>query len=123
MLMCAAGLVGYLPAAYGDVVVVASGSFTGSALLFAALLLLCGLVVLAVPSLSSLFGLLGMALSTVALLGALGGLLLGTLVGGLGGLLAFAWQPPAETGPETGASAAGRVGQFSWEDDGREEES
>jgi hypothetical protein len=105
-LLLAALLVGWLPSAYSSFVIVATGSFTTSALLFAAVLLVCGVVVLTVPSLSTLFGFLGMVISTLALLGALGGFLIGTVIGCLGGLLSFAWSPPSavtETGPaETG---------------------
>ncbi|MFB6164646.1 MAG: DUF6114 domain-containing protein [Haloarculaceae archaeon] len=118
LLVVAALLIGYLPAEYGRFLLFATGSFTGTALLFASLILGCGLLSLAVPRLASLLGLLGMLLSTVALLGALGGFVVGTVVGGVGGLLCFAWTPPEDavgTDAGPGDDTEGRVGRFSWE--------
>lgn len=107
LLLVAAVLTGYLPWRYERLVVIAAGSFTGPALVIALCLAACGLVVLAAPSVAGLFGLLGMALSAVAIVGALGGFLVGTLLGGLGGLLCFAWTPPASeaAGDGEGGSA------------------
>ena len=105
LLVLSAVFTGYLPAAYDRFVFVPTGRFTTSAVLFAVVLLLCGVTVMTFPSVSGLFGILGMLVSTLALLGALGGFLLGTVLGGLGGVLSFAWQPPDEER------------RFSWEDD------
>jgi len=96
LLVLSSLLTGYLPAAYDSFVFVPTGSFTTSAVLFAVLLLLCGVTVLTFPSVSGLFGFLGMLLSSLALLGALGGFVVGTVTGGLGGVLAFAWKPPGD---------------------------
>ncbi|MFB6178744.1 MAG: DUF6114 domain-containing protein [Halorientalis sp.] len=111
LLILSAVFTGYLPAVYDRFLIFPAGSFTTTALLFALLLLLCGVTVLTFPSVSGLFGFLGMLVSTLALLGALGGFLIGSILGGLGGVLSFAWKPPEQDG------------RFSWEgdDDGDEE--
>lgn len=94
-LLVAGVLTGYLPSAYGSFVAIATGSFTGPAVLFGVAFVVCGVVALGAPSLSQLFGLLGMFLSALAVLGALGGFLVGSLLGGFGGLLTFAWTRPS----------------------------
>lgn len=112
LLVIAGLLTVYLPITYDHLLVIATGSFTGSALLFGALVLLCGLTVLTIPRLSTVFGLLGVLLSVVAIFGALGGFLIGSLLGGLGGVLSFAWRAPTgetdggerTTEPDTRAS-------------------
>lgn len=60
-------------------------------------LLLCGVVLLRFPALHALAGIAATALSVLALLTTnLGGLLLGTGCGILGGCLAFSWAPPPQ---------------------------
>jgi hypothetical protein len=105
LLVLSALFTGYLPAAYDRFLFFPTGSFTTTAVLFAVLLLLCGVTVLTFPAASGLVGFLGILFSTLALLGALGGFLVGTVLGGLGGVLSFAWKPPDEER------------RFSWEDD------
>ncbi|WP_336000915.1 DUF6114 domain-containing protein [Halorientalis halophila] len=96
-----------LPVVFERFLLFTMGSFTGSALLFGASLVVCGLLVLTVPSLSSVLGGLGIVLATVSLFGALGGLVIGSVLGGLGGVLAFAWTGDSERGAE----GEGRDGQ------------
>lgn len=97
LLIVAGFLTAYLPAVYDEFLLFAAGSFTGSALLFGGSLVVCGLLVFAVPSLSSVLGGLGILVATVSLFGALGGFLVGSVLGGLGGILAFAWTRPDES--------------------------
>jgi hypothetical protein len=85
---------GFLPVVAAGALPFAVGSFTGSALLFAVLLVLCGLSALTFPRLASVVGLSGMLVSVLSVFGALGGYLVGSFFGGVGGLLAFAWRPP-----------------------------
>lgn len=67
-------------------------------------LLACGLVLLRLPALHAITGVVATALSVLALLTCdVGGLLLGTVSGILGGCLAFSWTPPPSSGAETSA--------------------
>jgi len=94
-LLLLAGLaMGFIPVVAAGLLPFAVGSFTGSALLFAALLLVCGLSALTFPRVSSVVGIAGMLVSVLSVFGALGGYLVGSFLGGVGGLLAFAWRPP-----------------------------
>jgi len=109
-LLLLAGLsMGLMPVFAADARPFAVGSFTGSALLFAVLLVFCGLSALTFPRLASVVGLSGMLVSVLSVFGALGGYLVGSFFGGVGGLLAFAWRPPtvAEIKAEYGTVADG----------------
>jgi hypothetical protein len=97
LLLVAGLLTAYLPAAYDEFLLFTAGSFTAPALLFGGSLALCGVLVFAVPSLSSVFGGLGILVATVSLFGALGGFGIGSVLGGIGGVLAFAWTAPDES--------------------------
>ncbi|WP_299265144.1 DUF6114 domain-containing protein [Halorientalis sp.] len=94
LLIVAGFLTAFLPAVYDEFLLFVAGSFTGSAILFGGSLVVCGLLVLAVPSLSSVLGGLGILLATLSLFGALGGFVIGSVLGGIGGILAFAWTAP-----------------------------
>jgi hypothetical protein len=94
-LLLLAGLaMAFMPLVAAGALPFAVGSFTGSAVLFAVLLVLCGLSALTFPRLSSVVGLSGMLVSVLSVFGALGGYLVGSFFGGVGGLLTFAWRPP-----------------------------
>ena len=68
-------------------------------LIFAIFVVLCGLFALAKPQLAEFFGAAGMLISIISIFGALGGFVVGTLLGILGGSLCVAW-----VGPEAEAS-------------------
>jgi hypothetical protein len=104
-------IIGYVPLQFGRQLLVTGGSFASIGLVFAALVFFCGICALIFPRLSSLLGLLGMVLSTLSLFGALGGLLVGMVVGGIGGLLCFAWEPPEDLWRERVAESS----RFIWE--------
>jgi hypothetical protein len=94
-LLLLAGLaMAFIPLVAAGTLPFAVGSFTGSAVLFALLLVVCGLSALTFPRLSSVVGLSGMLVSVLSVFGALGGYLVGSFFGGVGGLLTFAWRPP-----------------------------
>jgi hypothetical protein len=94
LLIVGAALIAILPLQFEQLLIFTAGAFTTKGVLFAILLLLCGLSALLFPELSSVIGGLGMLLSTLSLFGALGGFVVGALLAGIGGLLTFAWQPP-----------------------------
>lgn len=115
LLLCLGGaLVAVLPWAFSQWLIFAAGSFVAVGALFGVLTVLCGLAVLGAPEYASLLGGLGVLLSTLSLLGALGGVLVGTLLGSLGGLLCYAWEPPGEPADAAPVEAEAR---FSWEGD------
>jgi hypothetical protein len=87
-------LIGYVPLQFASELMLIGGAFTVVGLLFAALVSFCGVGVLAKPRYSTIFGVFGVAFSTLSLFGALGGLFIGMLVGTLGGVLSYAWEPP-----------------------------
>jgi hypothetical protein len=87
-------LIGYVPIQFASELMLIGGAFTIIGLLFAALVAFCGIAVLAKPQLSTIFGVFGIAFSTLSLFGALGGLFVGMLVGTIGGVLSYSWEPP-----------------------------
>jgi hypothetical protein len=96
LMIVGATLIAILPLQFEQLLMFTAGGFTSKGLLFAILVLLCGLSALVLPELSSVVGGLGMLLSTLSLFGALGGFVIGALLAGIGGLLVFAWQPPGD---------------------------
>lgn len=96
LMVVGAALIAILPLQFEQLLMFTAGSFTSKGVLFAILVLLCGLSALVFPELSSVVGGLGMLLSTLSLFGALGGFVIGALLAGVGGLLVFAWQPPED---------------------------
>lgn len=96
LLIVGASLIAVLPLQFEELLIFTTGGFTIRGVLFAILVLLCGLAALTLPELSSVIGGLGMLLSTLSLFGALGGFVIGALIAGIGGLLTFAWQPPED---------------------------
>ncbi|MBX6396218.1 MAG: hypothetical protein IRY98_11080 [Alicyclobacillaceae bacterium] len=69
------------------------GSFAFAGLLFGTLVLACGVLGWFMPRYVRLLGALAMIISIVSVIGALGGMILGTLLGIIGGALCIAWSP------------------------------
>lgn len=121
LLMLAGVVIGWVPIQFATELAIIGGSFTVIGLVFAALVFLTGSFVMARPELSTVFGVIGIALSILSLIGAMGGLFIGMLLGIVGGNLCIAWQHP---NPEqiqrqrTSTSASGTdESQFSWQGD------
>lgn len=72
------------------------GSFAFTGLLFGTMVLLCGILGWFMPQYVRLLGVFAMVLSVVSIMGALGGLLIGTVLGVVGGSLCAAWDPNGE---------------------------
>ncbi|MFI8166142.1 DUF6114 domain-containing protein [Streptomyces sp. NPDC085931] len=71
-------------------------------------LALCGLVALRFPLLHGVAGVAAVGLAVLALITCnLGGLLLGTMFGVLGGCLAFSWTPPPPASAPRAPTASG----------------
>jgi len=72
------------------------GSFAFTGILFGTMVLLCGILGWFMPQYVRLLGVFAMVLSIASIMGALGGLLIGTVLGVVGGSLCAAWDPKAE---------------------------
>lgn len=71
------------------------GSYAILGILFGGLILLIGILAYFYPQLSTLFGVVTIFLSVLSIMGALGGFLIGTIVGIVGGSMLVGWS--AET--------------------------
>lgn len=69
------------------------GSFAFAGILFGTLVLSCGVIGWLMPQYVRLLGSFAMILSITSIIGALGGLIIGTLLGIVGGALCIAWGP------------------------------
>ncbi|WP_254535103.1 DUF6114 domain-containing protein [Halomarina litorea] len=65
-------------------------------LIFAVFVVLSGVFALYQPQFAGFFGAAGILVAIISIFGALGGFVVGTLVGILGGSLCVAWEPPRE---------------------------
>lgn len=96
-------------------------AFTVIGFIFGTLVILSGVLSLAAPELSTPIGMVGIALSILGIIGALGGLLVGTILGIAGGSLLIAWQPkPTSRQDEQLATTSKPVpadesGSFDWQ--------
>lgn len=76
------------------------GNFAFTGILFGGLLLTCGLIGWFMPQYVRVLGVFGILLSILSLMGALGGLVIGMLLGIVGGCLCIAWDQMKEKGQE-----------------------
>jgi hypothetical protein len=100
------------------------GAFTAIGFAWGALMILSGALALSNPELSTPIGAAGVVFSILSIVGALGGMLVGIILGMAGGSLLIAWQPEAtarrESTTETTSasrrpSTTSQQGSFSWE--------
>lgn len=119
LLMLAGLVIGWVPIQFATELAVIGGAFTVVGLVFAVMVFLTGAFVLARPEMSTIFGVLGIALSILSLVGALGGLFIGMIIGIAGGNLCIAWQNPnpEATTSTTSTTSANEDVQFSWQGD------
>ncbi|MFK9094503.1 DUF6114 domain-containing protein [Bacillus salipaludis] len=71
----------------------APGSMIVVGLLLGGLTLLMGVLAYFMPKLSTLLGIVGIFASVLSIMGALGGFLIGTILGIVGGSMLIAWSP------------------------------
>lgn len=69
------------------------GSLVVVGLLLGGLTLLMGILSFIMPKLSTLLGIIAILSSVLSIMGALGGFLIGTILGIIGGSLCIAWSP------------------------------
>lgn len=77
-------------------VTMAAGSVVSFGIVIGGLLVFAGVAALVRPEHATVLGFAGLALSASSFVVAFGGLLIGMVVSGVGGLLCFAWEPPAD---------------------------
>lgn len=82
----------YVPAQLYEVAA-APGSMIVVGLLLGGLTLLMGVLSFTMPKLSTLLGILAILSSSLSIMGALGGFLIGTILGIIGGSICIAWKP------------------------------
>lgn len=68
------------------------GNFAFTGILFGGLLLACGIIGWFMPQYVRVLGIFGILISILSLMGALGGLVIGMLMGIVGGCLCVAWE-------------------------------
>ncbi|MFC7440702.1 DUF6114 domain-containing protein [Laceyella putida] len=78
------------------------GSFVFAGILFGVLVLSCGVIGWLMPQYVRLLGAFAMILSIMSMIGALGGLIIGTLLGIVGGALCIAWGPASPSRENNG---------------------
>lgn len=105
LLLLSGLIIAYVPMQFATELLLVGGSFTFIGLLFAALVFLTGVFALMRPDLSRELGILGVTMSILSIFGALGGLVVGMLIGIVGGNLCVAWQPSSDE-EETSSAAS-----------------
>lgn len=100
------------------------GAYSVIGFAWGALMILCGVLALSSPKLSTPIGVAGIAFSILSIIGALGGLLVGIILGIAGGSLLISWSPdevgraePSSTERDRtpSPSPTGSQGSFSWQ--------
>lgn len=105
LLLLAGVLIAYVPTQFAFELALVGGGSTFVGMLWAVAVSLTGAFVIYRPDLSTILGVVGVALSILSLLGALGGFLVGMLLGIVGGNLCIAWRP--ERGGDGGGPGGG----------------
>jgi hypothetical protein len=83
------------------------GSFAFAGILFGTLVLSCGVIGWLMPQYVRLLGAFAIILSIASIIGALGGLIIGTLLGIVGGSLCIAWGPTSRPSHEINGQSGG----------------
>lgn len=121
LLIVASLIIAWVPIQFAFELMLIGGAFTVIGLVFALLVFLSGVAALLKPNLATLAGIAGIGFSILSLVGALGGLLIGALLGLAGGSLCIAWEAPgaAERREETDTPRASTVtdADFEWQED------
>ncbi|WP_336000914.1 DUF6114 domain-containing protein [Halorientalis halophila] len=105
-------LIGWVPIQFAAELLFIGGAFTVIGLFFASLVAFCGLAAVAKPEFASIFGVFGIAFATLSLVGALGGLFVGMIIATAGGVLCYAWDPPAEA--DVDVKTLAEASEFVW---------
>ncbi|PDM39133.1 MULTISPECIES: DUF6114 domain-containing protein [unclassified Geobacillus] len=74
-------------------VAIVPGSILFAGFFFGGMVLLMAVMSYVMPKLSTIFGVIAIFTSVLSIMGALGGFLIGTILGIIGGALCIAWKP------------------------------
>lgn len=120
LLIVASLLIAWVPLQFAFELMLIGGAFTVIGLVFALLVFLSGVAAILKPDLATLAGIAGIGFSILSLVGALGGLLIGALLGLAGGSLCIAWEAPdaADRRDEPAETTTSTTGaDFEWQED------
>lgn len=99
LLLCVSGcIILFIPLSMAPVAMM-PGNFSILGIVFGGLVALLGILGLSFPGQNQIIGVLAIFFACLSLVGALGGFLIGTLLGIVGGASCFAWRAPNTTGP------------------------
>lgn len=96
MILLAGLLILYIPVQL-YAIAFAPGSFAFVGLFFGGMMLIIGCLAYVYPAFSSIFGIMAIFLSILSVMGALGGFIVGTLLGIFGGALCVGWRAESIT--------------------------
>jgi hypothetical protein len=96
-----AGLViGYIPVQFAGALFLLGNAFTMLGVIFAVLVVSCGVMAIKSPEYAELVGTAGVVFSILSIFGALGGFGIGLVLGVVGGNLVASWTPPETDGAD-----------------------
>lgn len=98
-LILAGLVVGYIPVQFAGSLFLLGNAFTMLGVVFAVLILMCGVMAIRSPEYADLVGTAGVVFSILSLFGALGGFGVGLVLGVVGGNLTASWEPPEPDRP------------------------
>ncbi|WP_435077027.1 DUF6114 domain-containing protein [Halococcus sp. AFM35] len=122
LLVLASLVIAWIPINIAPDTILIGETLSPIGLLFAALVFLCGIFALTRPGNADIFGIFGVLFSIFSLYGALGGFLIGTALGIIGGVLCYAWRDE-DNGGEGGSGGETSEDDFEFTDDGTDTES
>ncbi|WP_246987551.1 DUF6114 domain-containing protein [Halorientalis marina] len=96
VLIGAGAVIAYVPLRFEGLLSIIGGGSPVVGFLVGGALACCGVGVHVAPSFSTELGVVAMALSVLSIFGALGGLVVGLVLGLLGGNICIAWRPAPE---------------------------
>ncbi|WP_256685035.1 DUF6114 domain-containing protein [Halococcus qingdaonensis] len=119
LLVVASLVIAWIPINIAPDTILIGETLSPIGLLFAALVFLCGIFALTRPGNADIFGIFGVVFSIFSLYGALGGFIIGTGLGIVGGVLCYAWRDEdTEDGDNGGGGSGGTTeADFEFTDD------
>jgi hypothetical protein len=123
LLILASLVIAWIPINIAPDTILIGETLSPIGLLFAALVFLCGIFALTRPGNADIFGVFGVVFSIFSLYGALGGFIIGMVLGIIGGVLCYAWRDEDEDEGGSGGTDEGTDFEFTDDDDSESEES